>query len=66
MFMKKTSTRPDYVAIYQTEFLYLNDTCLEIFYVFTGHTDSATLTVKLRQEVSFTLNLDVYKTQKHG
>ena len=52
MFMKKTSKRPEYNAIYQSEFLYMNDTCLELFYSFTGKPKGASLSVKLQQEVS--------------
>ena len=51
LFLKKTSLRPGYVATLQTDFLYLNDTCIELYYVFMGGFEGTSLKLKVKSEV---------------
>ena len=60
MFLKKTHLRQGYVATFQTDFFYLNDACLELYYAFMGESYDTTLTLKVKHEVGPFLKV------KHG
>ena len=51
--MKKTNRRGGYDAIMETNFLYLEDSCLQFSYSFIGDASDIKIVIKLREEVSF-------------
>ena len=53
VFMKNTRLRAGFQATLETDFLYLNGSCLQLFYSFIGESSETQIVVKLRQEVSF-------------
>ena len=53
MFLKKASKRQGYEATLHTTFLYLNDTCVELYYAFMGNSNDTSLTLKVKHEVGY-------------
>ena len=51
--LKTTSLHQGYVAILQTDFLFLHNTCIEFYYSLNGESNDTLLTVKVKHEVSF-------------
>ena len=51
--MKKTNRRGGFDAIMETDFLYLEDSCLQFSYFFIGDATDIKIVIKLREEVSF-------------
>ena len=52
VFMKATKLHAEYQATLETDFLYLKDSCLQIFYSFIGDPVDIQIAIKLRHEVS--------------
>ena len=56
IFMKKTRDRQNYVATLSTTFLYLHDTCIELYYAFADQSYlderiGTSLTLRVKHEV---------------
>ena len=64
VFMKKTYLRAAYKATMETAFLYLEDSCLQLFHYLILGSSEMQIFIKLRQEVSFCPSFIIYASEQ--
>ena len=62
--LKTTPHRPNRVALLHSDYLHLNNSCLELYYAFTGNSNYTKLYINLWSEVSLLYTWTSYQIRK--
>ena len=62
--LKTTPHRPNRVALLRSDYLHLNNSCLELYYAFTGNSNYTKLYINLWSEVSLLYTWTSYQIRK--